>query len=263
MLDLEWVQRTDTGRVRRENEDVIECAAPRSVAEVQSHGWLFVLADGVGGHDAGEVAARTAVDSVVSGFRASSGPEPHTALLSRLVQAANSDVYETGHAAGKAMATTIVACALRFASAVVAHVGDSRCLLIRRGAATALTQDHTLVQQQVRTRLLSAAEARASENRHILTRSLGADLFVHVDTHLVELQADDVLVLSSDGLHDALDPAEIMRAVSIAASLDAAADELIKLANQADGTDNLSVQLVRVRAVERMGMYRGRPYKLP
>jgi serine/threonine protein phosphatase PrpC len=264
MLDVEFIQRTDIGRVRPHNEDYLDCALPRDAAEVRSHGWLMVLADGVGGHEAGEVASRVAVESILAGFRAGSDPQPHTALLSRLVQGANSDVYETAHASGTptGMATTVVACAIRFASAVVAHVGDSRCYLIRGGHAKQLTEDHTLVAQQMRLGLISEQEAAVSTQRHVLSRSLGNDLFVSVDTKLVELQAGDVILLCSDGLHGSVTPKEIAGIVTSSKDLATAADELIALANQKDGGDNISVQLARMRSVERMGMYRGRPYKL-
>ena len=107
---------------------------------VRSHGWLFVLADGVGGHDLGEVASRTAVESVIEGFREAAAGEPHGALLGRLVQKANRNVVDAGHAssgAGAGMATTLVACALRYDRAAIAHVGDSRCYLIRQGSSRA------------------------------------------------------------------------------------------------------------------------------
>lgn len=262
MLDLEFVQRTDRGRVRQNNEDYIDCVAPRNTDEVQSHGWLFALADGVGGQDCGEVASRVAVESIIAGFRSASAPTPHTALLSRLVQSANTDVYETGRAAGAAVATTIVACAVRHASAVIAHVGDSRCYLIRRSEVRQLTQDHTLVNQQVRIGILNAEEAATSATRHVLSRSLGNEMFVSVDTTLVELQPDDMLLQCSDGLHGSLRPHHIAKILSDSANLNAAADRLVAEANERDGGDNISLQLARIHSVERMGMYRGRPYKI-
>src|ERR1700680_2392100 len=123
MLDLEFVERTDNGRVRDHNEDYLGYAAPASPAQVRSHGWLFALADGVGGQEKGEVASRAAIESMLAGFRGSAGGESHTALLPRLVQKANAHVFETAVAGGRAsagMATTIVACALRFDRVAVA-----------------------------------------------------------------------------------------------------------------------------------------------
>ena len=147
MLDVEFTELSDSGRVRGNNEDYL------GHVNSGSAGWLFALADGVGGHQHGEIASQTAVESLVAGFRNATSGEAHTALLPRLVQNANLKVYEAGRAAspgGVAMSTTVVTCALRFDRAVVAHVGDSRCYLIRLDRATALTRDHTVVADQVR-----------------------------------------------------------------------------------------------------------------
>ena len=116
MLDLEFAQVTDPGRVREHNEDYLDRFVPVDAAQVRSHGWLFALADGVGGQDKGEVASRVAVDSLIEGFRKTSNGEPHASVLPKLVQAANTRVLEAGMAAapgGVAMATTMVCCALR------------------------------------------------------------------------------------------------------------------------------------------------------
>jgi protein phosphatase len=226
---------------------------------------VFALADGVGGQAQGEVASRAAVESVLSGFRVAAAGEQHAALLDRLVQAANTHVLEAGHAAGPsgaAMATTLVLCALRFDRAVVAHVGDSRCYLIRHDHATALTRDHTVVNEQVRLGLLSAREAAEASTRHVLSRSLGNDLFVNVETSDHQLIAGDVLALCSDGLYGAVAATEIAHLVTYGANLETSAQKLVALANQRDGSDNISVLLIRIRGVERVGMYRGRPYRL-
>src|ERR1019366_5063976 len=151
------------------------CVLPE-VPEERTHGWLFALADGVGGQDKGEVASRAAVETLLAGFRRAARGEQLRSLLPRLVQNANEKVFEAGLAAksrGASMATTLVACALRFDRAVISHVGDSRCYSIRGGHATALTRDHTVVGQQARLGLISDREAAESETRHVLTRSLG------------------------------------------------------------------------------------------
>jgi len=265
MLDVEFAQHSDAGRVRGHNEDYLGYVLPKTPAEARTHGWLFVLADGVGGHDRGEVASRAAVESLLSGFGRAAGGESHGVLLPRLVQAANTLVFETGLAAnsvGPAMATTVVACALRYDRAAVANVGDSRCYLFRHGHATPLTRDHTVASEQVRLGVLSAKEAAESPARHMLSRSLGNDLFVNVETSDHQVHAGDVLLLCSDGLHGAVPATDMARLISHATDLIATAQELVALANVRDGSDNISVQLIRVRSVERVGMYRGRPYKL-
>ncbi len=265
MPDLEFFEMSDVGRVRDHNEDSIGHVTPANAAESRTHGWLFALADGVGGEDFGEVASKTAVDTLTEGFRAAPRGEALPVLMSRTVQTANTRIYELGRNAspgGSRMATTIVACALRFDRVIVAHVGDSRCYLIRHGLASQLTRDHTVVAEQVRLGILSRREASEAQTKHLLSRSLGNDLFVNVEIGDRQVQANDVLLLCSDGLHGPVEGAEMAEIVRWNPDLSVAARKLIALANERDGGDNVSVQLVRVRAVERMGMYRGRPYKL-
>ena len=265
MLDLEFVARTDVGRVRDHNEDYLGYSSPATPAQVRTHGWLFVLADGVGGHEKGEVASKTAVESVVAGFPNAKDGESHSALLQRLVQQANTSVFETAVMGGRehaGMATTIVACALRYDRVSVAHVGDSRCYLIRNGKAAQITRDHTVVGEQVRLGILTAQEAAEGETSHILSRSLGTELIANVDVNDHQIFAGDVLLLCSDGLHGSVDASEMAAICGLGQDLHPAADKLVALANDRGGGDNISVQLIRIRAVERMGMYRGRPYKL-
>ncbi len=265
MLALDFVQASDFGRVRDNNEDYLGCVLPETREQEHSHGWLFALADGVGGQDKGEVASSTAVETLLAGFRQATRGEQLRTLLPRLIQTANSKVFETGLATtpgGTRMATTLVACALRFDRVVVSHVGDSRCYLIRHGRATQLTRDHTLVAEQARMGVISDQEAAQSDSRHILTRSLGNGMFVNVDTTDHSVMKGDVLLLCSDGLHCAVPAAGIADIVTRNSDLNAAARELIDTANENDGGDNVTVQLIRVKSVERVGMYRGRPYKL-
>ena len=239
--------------------------APETAERARTHGWLFALADGVGGHDDGEVASRAAVEHLTNSFREAPKNEALGALLSRLVQAANVCVYETGKqasAGGTNMATTMVACALRYDRAAVAHAGDSRCYLIREGCATLLTRDHTVANEQLKLGILSAKEFANSPNRHVLVRSLGNDLFVNVDLVEPQVLPGDVLVMCSDGLHNSVEGSEMAAVTGHGAALDNAARRLIELANHRDGNDNISVSLIRIRDVERVGMYRGRPYKL-
>ncbi len=265
MLDVEFAQLSDTGLVRDHNEDSLGHFAPTTPKLVSSHGWLFALADGVGGQDKGEVASRMAVDSVVSAFATAPPGEPHSSLLPRLVKDANLAVYEAGMKSGKggaSMATTFVGCALRYDRATVAHVGDSRCYLLRRGQASLLTRDHTVASEQARLGLISEKEASESPTRHVLSRSLGTEMFANVETNEHQVLVDDVLLLCSDGLHGEVGLAELVTTVVHSENLDDAAHELIALANQAGGRDNISVQLIRIKSVERVGMYRGRPYRL-
>jgi PPM family protein phosphatase len=265
MLDLEFTQLSDLGLVREGNEDYLGSFLPATPAEVRSRGWLFALADGVGGHERGEVASRTAVESVLDGFRNAPPGAQLNSLLPKLVQTANSQVYAAARTSGNtegSMATTLVLCALRFDQAVISHAGDSRCYLIRDGRATPLTRDHTLVAEQANLGLLSAQEAAESPTRHILSRAVGIEMMLAPDTTKIQVSPDDVLMLCSDGLHGSLPSAEIAYVITQRRDLEAAAERLVAIANERDGSDNVSVQLIRINSVERMGMYRGRPYKL-
>jgi len=280
MLAVEFAELSDSGLSRHHNEDFLGHVVPSSPAQIQSQGWLFALADGVGGQEKGEVASRLAIETVLAGFRKVPKGVMHVSLLPRLVQEANQAVFDEGNAAnrrpdpnysdpggailpgGAHMASTLVLCALRFDSAVISHVGDSRCYMFRNGNLAALTHDHTMVDEQVRMGLISKADAETNANRHLLTRSLGAEMFVAADTLTVNIVPGDVLLLCSDGLHGYVPDSAIQWMLHSTPNLDDAAAALIAAANSAGGYDNVSVLLIRVRSVERMGLYRGRPYRL-
>jgi len=264
-LDVEFAQLSDPGKQREHNEDYLGHVAPSSPAQARSQGWLFVLADGVGGSEKGEVASRAAVEYLIAGFSEASPSEGLSALLMRLAQEANVHIYQTGRShspGGTSMATTLVACAFRYDRLVVAHAGDSRCYLIRQHQARLLTRDHTVAQEQARIGLLTAKEASESSTRHVLSRSLGTDLFVNIETSDIQVYPGDVLLLCCDGLYHSVPASEMAAVAGHGGDLNVAAQRLVDIANDRDGSDNISVQLIRVRSVERVGMYRGRPYKL-
>ncbi|HTU47179.1 MAG TPA: protein phosphatase 2C domain-containing protein [Bryobacteraceae bacterium] len=264
LLEVEFGQLSDPGLIRTHNEDALGHVAPRTPEEARTHGWLFAVADGVGGQDRGEVASRVAIETLLAGFRNITPSEPLTTAVPRLVQAANTHVFETAMAtgpAGSSMATTVVACALRYDRAVVSHVGDSRCYLVRQGYAVPLTRDHTFSNEQLRMGLVSAREADTSATSHVLSRALGNDMFISVETSEHQVFADDVLVLCSDGLHHSVSATDLVQ-LTHQSELERALNDLVTLAKQRDGSDNISLQIIRVRSVERVGMYRGRHYRL-
>jgi protein phosphatase len=266
MLDIQYGQATDPGKIRKNNEDAMGSFVPLSRHQARSHGFLFAVADGVGGMDLGEVASATAVSVVTRGFEQAQADTLLLGLLPRLVQHANAAVHDCRLAPeyrGKNMATTLVTCALRHDQAVVSHVGDSRCYLVRHGRARQITQDHTWVAQQRKLGLISKSEVAESESRHLLIRSLGPEMFVSPDTTAVSLLAGDMLVLSTDGLHDELSDTAIAEIASQPKTVEDIARELVERAVEIDGNDNTSAQVIRIRSVEQVGMYRGRPYRLP
>jgi protein phosphatase len=266
MLDVQFGQASDPGKVRTNNEDSMGRFVPASKHEARSHGFLFAVADGVGGMDLGEVASATAIKVVTEEFAHAQAGTMLPGLLPRLVQHANAAVHDRRmerEYRGKQMATTLVTCALRYDQAVVSHVGDSRCYLVRGGKARQITDDHTWVNQQRKLGLISACEAAESESRHILIKSLGPEMFVSPDTVTISVQPGDVLVLCTDGLHDEMPPSEMIRIVSQKKDVDEIAHELVTRSVEIDGNDNTTAQVIRVRAVEQVAMYRGRTYRLP
>jgi protein phosphatase len=266
MLDVQFGQASDFGKVRTNNEDAMGSFVPSSRHQARSHGFLFAVADGVGGMDLGEVASATAISVMIDEFSKAQADTMLISLLPRLIQHANAAVHDktlVNEYRGKRMATTLVACALRYDQAIVSHVGDSRCYLVRNGKARQVTQDHTLVNEQRKMGLISAEEIPDSDSRHVLIRSLGPEMFVAPDTTAVTLQAGDVLMLCTDGLHDEMSETMIAEIASQKKTAEEIARELVAKAVEIDGGDNTTAQVIRVRSVEQVGMYRGRPYRLP
>jgi len=266
MLDVQFGQASDFGKVRTNNEDAMGSFIPSSRQQARSHGFLFVVADGVGGMDLGEVASATAVSVITEQFAKAQSGSMLISLLPRLIQNANAAVHDRRlepQYRGKNMATTLVACALRYDQAVVSHVGDSRCYLVRNGQARQVTQDHTWVNEQRKMGLISTGDIPSSDSRHILIRSVGPEMFVSPDTTALSLLPGDVLVLSTDGLHDEMQEDEIASIVSQKKDAAQIARELVARGVEIDGGDNTTAQVIRVRSVEQVGMYRGRPYRLP
>jgi PPM family protein phosphatase len=266
MLDVVFGEASDPGKIRNNNEDSMGSFVPNSRHQARSHGYLFAVADGVGGLDLGEVASSTAVSVLTKEFENSTGGAMLISLLPRLVQHANAAVHDRTLAPeyrGKKMATTVVACAVRHDQAVISHVGDLRCYLVRKGIAKQITQDHTWVNEQRKMGLITESEMAQSESRHVLIRSLGPEMFVSPDTTAVTVQSGDVLVLCSDGVHDELPETTIASIASQAKPVDEIAQELVARAVEVDGNDNTTAIVIRIRSVEQVGMYRGRPYRLP
>jgi PPM family protein phosphatase len=266
MLEVQFGQASDPGKVRTNNEDAMGSFIPASRQQARSHGYLFAVADGVGGLDLGEVASSTAVAVITEEFGKAQAGAMLISLLPRLIHSANAAVHDRTldpEFRGKKMATTVVACALRHDQAIVSHVGDSRCYLVREGKAKQITQDHTWVNEQRKLGLISADEMARSDARHMLIRSLGPEMFVSPDTTALTMQPGDLLVLCTDGLHDEMSAAAIAEIAGQAKNVSEIARELVARAVEIDGHDNTTAQVIRVRSVEQVGMYRGRVYSLP
>jgi PPM family protein phosphatase len=234
---------TDVGLRRTQNEDHHGSWIPSSGDELERLGALVVIADGMGGSQAGEVASRLAVETVLKSYRASSGVDP-AADLRRAVEEANRTIHDLGRTSFDlgGMGTTLTALVVRGTEAFVAHVGDSRAYLVNRGGISQLTQDHSLVAQLVREHALTAEQARVDPRRNVVTRSVGVGETVEVDAFRVSipLQIGDTLILCSDGLHGQVTDEEIA-AFATEADLGEACQRLISTANQRGGPDNITV----------------------
>ncbi|HYF28069.1 MAG TPA: Stp1/IreP family PP2C-type Ser/Thr phosphatase, partial [Baekduia sp.] len=234
----EHAQLTDTGRQRRDNEDSFFASSP-----------LFVVADGMGGAQAGEVASRTAVEVFARGLP--DGPGSVEERLARLVSEANARIHELASRdeARAGMGTTLTAAYLDTSEVAVAHVGDSRLYCLRDGRLEQRTDDHSLVGELVRRGQLSPAEAEEHPQRSIITRALGPEGDVLVDHHTLPARDGDVFLLCSDGLTGMVSDDRMAEILQRAPSLQAAGRELIEAANAAGGRDNITVVLFRVEDV--------------
>jgi serine/threonine protein phosphatase PrpC len=243
---------TDVGRRRKGNEDSYF---------VNPEERLFVVADGMGGHAAGEVASRVAVEAIneficlTGGDREITWPFELDASISydgnRLktaIRHANQKVIETTQerAEYEGMATTVVAALVEQESVNVAHVGDSRVYLLRSGELAQLTSDHSWVNEQIQNGVISPDQARSHPLRNVVTRALGGKSDLRVDIRGLKVQPDDVLLLCTDGLTTMLSDEQIreclLRSVP---DIDRAAEELVSGANEHGGEDNITVLLVR------------------
>jgi PPM family protein phosphatase len=237
---------TDPGEVRSDNED--------SVAGDAAIGFA-VLADGMGGHNAGEVASRIAVDVVNTTFRSAAflgerlEAERAESFVGTAIAAANSAVLALAGTDPRyrGMGTTLLVAFWHDNSVTYGHVGDSRLYLLRAGKLERLTRDHTIVQQQFEQGRISAEEVRYAANRNVLTRAVGIDTEVEADLHTRTIGAGDLYLLCSDGLTDMMTDDEIGRTLlACRADVNTAAVRLVELANEAGGHDNISVVIARV-----------------
>lgn len=247
---LEVAAVTHPGKARPQNEDCIAADARAGLA---------VLADGMGGHNAGEVASRMAVELVASQLsqqRAQGAPldAPRAeALIAAQVAAANATLLEAARAEPeyRGMGTTLVVAVWHDHGVSYGHVGDSRLYLLRRGELRRLTRDHSIVQEQLERGAITPEQARYAPNRNVLTRAVGIDPEVEADVCTREVEPDDVFLLCSDGLTDMVGDADIERIVAAGGGdLQGAAEELIELANRRGGVDNITVVLFELAGDE-------------
>lgn len=235
---------TDTGRSRSVNQD--------SIGVFQSpngRGFVAVVADGMGGHQAGDIASRTAVEAIQQNYFALLRKCSPEQTLNRVFELANTAVFTQAQAYPEysGMGTTLVALALHGSEASFANTGDSRLYRIRNDEIQQLTEDHTLVAEMLRRGLIDTQQAKNHPEKHIITHAVGTAKKVFVDMlqSPVSLQTGDCFVLCSDGLHDLVNAMEI-RDAAVQYPAQQACQELVRLANERGGHDNISVIIVRI-----------------
>jgi PPM family protein phosphatase len=246
LSEISWALRSHPGMVRDENEDCVGVYAPNDDDVDALRGPIFVVADGMGGHAAGEVASRLAVETVISTWTTSSSGAPHQTLRSA-VRAANGTVFGASlDQETRGMGTTLTALALAGAEGIVANVGDSRTYLVRDAECSQLTADHSRVGEMLRAGLITPEQAAHHPARSQLTRSLGHEPAVQVDVSRTDLKCGDAFVLCSDGLWDLVSRREIAEVVS--APPGQAAEALVRAALERGAPDNVSAIVVRIVA---------------
>jgi protein phosphatase len=249
---LEIVVRTDPGMVRRHNEDAV-FANP-------SQGFV-ILADGMGGYNGGEVASGMATMSLSAELeaaflakapheidRATGERHAHRCLLDKIALT-NAAIYKAAESQPQyaGMGTTLVTALFYDNKVTIAHIGDSRVYRLRGEDFKAITRDHSLLQEQIESGMISLEEARFSTNKNLVTRALGVDPFVETELHDYQVRPGDIYLLCSDGLNDMVEDSEIRIALrAMEKNLDQAATHLIQMANDNGGRDNVSVILVKV-----------------
>jgi serine/threonine protein phosphatase PrpC len=258
---LQSASLTDPGRVRDHNEDCIESRPDIG---------LYVLADGMGGYNAGEVASGMATSLISDGLQdawnprdvARMGRDEAKAMAAKLIAEqiarANSAIFTTSQnnpeCAG--MGTTLVVCMFFDNFLAVAHIGDSRLYRLRGEAMEQVTRDHSLLQEQLDSGLITPEEAKLSQNKNLVTRALGIDPSVEPEIHVHETRPDDIYLLCSDGLSDMVEDEEIrLTLITLKQNPGLTVQQLVQAANDNGGRDNISAMLIRV--AEPFGVPRG------
>ena len=249
--------KTDPGRARENNEDSVTYDGAAQIA---------VLADGMGGYNAGEIASGMAtafIKSEMSRWLAEAGGHAKAREIRRALEIcvdnANRSIFNAANSNPQyhGMGTTLVVAVFQGSKMLLGHIGDSRCYRLRAGAFEQITKDHSLLQEQIDAGLLTLEQAANSTYKNLVTRALGVDDTVLLDLSEYEVQPGDLYVMCSDGLSDMVDDAEIANIVDGEQTMDERCDALIDAANRHGGRDNISVLLVQVgNGGEKLGLIR-------
>lgn len=240
---------TDVGCHRDENQDAYCYAEPESDQEFEKKGRLVLVADGMGGYEGGAIASSIAADVIRSTYVASASDDPEPALVEALV-AAHQAIrnYAREHPQQAKMGTTCTAAVLRDGHLIYGHVGDSRLYLMRGGQITRITRDMTVTERMVEQGLLKPEEVSTHPDRHVLTAAMGVGESVMADfpQDPIALEANDILLLCTDGLYDLVSDEEMLGVAGQNNATDAC-KQLVAMAKQRGGYDNITVQIVKIQ----------------
>lgn len=236
-----FASKTDVGQVRSSNQDYV-FAASESIGPLSN---LFVIADGMGGHKAGEYASSKAVQHAVSTIESSALKEP-VAVLDQAISSANSVIYEMAASddSKRGMGTTFVAATICGQHLYVANVGDSRLYLVDHSGLCQVTRDHSLVEEMRRSGEMTRDEAMHNPNKNIITRAVGVEAEVHPDYFDLFLQPREQILMCTDGLTNMVPDEEILRIMNTEPEPEMRAERLLELANFNGGKDNISVIVI-------------------
>ena len=246
---LKMGAKTDLGRLRENNEDKFDFYEPEDPAVLATKGFFYGIADGMGGHNAGQIACELALKTIIHSYYASASTDID-ASLRRAVDEANALIWDTAQMIPDrhGMGTTLTAVVVREDQATIVQVGDSRAYLIRDNKIAQITEDHSWVAEQVRLGAMTLEEAQSSPFRNIITRSIGTAATIEADVTTQALHPGDLLVLCSDGLSGHLEPGEI-QSITQDHSPSVAATRLVEQANERGGRDNITTLVLSVRAL--------------
>ena len=236
---------SDLGRMRRNNEDayiINNVELYREGKKKIIH--LLAVADGMGGHEAGEIASKIAVEKLSAAPMVFARGEVNA--LKALIQFINRKVYDESTRRGKKMGTTLVGAIIEEYKATIFNVGDSRAYLFRNNSLSRVTRDHSVVQDKIEAGKITEDEARKDKDRHKITMAIGLQENLNPDFYHLELNEGDILLFCSDGLHDMLKDIEIEAVIKKYGKLSDIAGELVKMANEKGGTDNITVVVARI-----------------
>lgn len=242
--------KTDLGRVRENNEDKFEYFLPEQASSLANRGLVFVVCDGMGGHEAGQIASELACKTFLDVYLSHPSPEPKVASQAA-ISAANRFVLDVARAipSRKGMGTTLTALALIQDRFLIGHVGDSRAYRLRAGALEQLTDDHTFVEESVRQGTTTREEAENSPYRHMLTRAIGAEDGMVPDFYEGELEVEDCFLLCSDGVTNHVSDDQLHRFLSEFGPSEAAW-KIVNAALAGGGSDNATVLVVRIDSLD-------------